>query len=304
MSYRISNWSEYNKNLINRGNIIFWFSEDAIKKWKSKKSKKHFGRPFLYSDDAIICALTLRYIYNLPLRALQGFLKSLVVMLKLSLPIPSYTQICRRSQKLKVNKKISRKNPTDIVFDASGFKVYGEGEWKVRTHGKDKRRIWKKLHIGICPDTHEIILQELTDSNVHDAKILPEFLKILPKKTQKILGDGIYDIENCYEAICEKYTEPIIPPRKNAKIGLHKHRDKAILEILGLGGDDIARSIWKKLKNYHRRSLVETAFYRIKTILGEKLKGRKMNSQKAELMIKLMIINKMNKLGMPKSYAI
>lgn len=304
MSYKIRNWNQYNKSLINRGSITFWFSKKAIKKWEEKKSKKHFGRPYIYSEDAIICALTLRSLYNLPLRALQGFMESLKFILKLSISIPSYTQICRRSQKLKIYKKISYKKPVDIVFDASGFKIYGEGEWKVRTHGKDKRRVWKKLHIGICPDTHEIIMQKLTDSNVHDTKILPEFLEVLPKSVERIFGDGIFDTKNCYEAIFKSDTEPIIPPRKNAKLGNHLLRDKAILEIKGLGGDEIARSIWKKITNYHKRSLVETAFYRVKTMLGEKLKGRKINSQKAEIMIKLMIINKMNSIGMPKSYKV
>ena len=134
MSYKIRNWSQYNKSLIKRGSITFWFSEDCIKKWKGGRKKGHFGRPFKYSDDAIICALTIRFIYHLPLRALEGFLKSLVAILKISISIPSYTQICRRSQNLKINKKISKKRPKDIVFDGSGFKIYGEGEWKVRTH--------------------------------------------------------------------------------------------------------------------------------------------------------------------------
>ncbi len=36
------------------------------------------GRPQKYSDDAIICALVIRSVYSLPLRALEGFLKPLI----------------------------------------------------------------------------------------------------------------------------------------------------------------------------------------------------------------------------------
>ena len=144
-SYRKSNWCQYNKSLINRGSITFWFSEDSIKNWKAKKDKKHFGRPFLYSDSAILAACTVRYVYNLPLRALEGFLNSIFSILRLPLSAPSYTQICRRAQLLPLPSQLkSKKLLTDLVFDASGLKVYGEGEWKIKTHGTSKRRGWRK----------------------------------------------------------------------------------------------------------------------------------------------------------------
>ena len=42
-----------------------------------------------------------------------------------------------------------------------------------------------------------------------------------------------------------------------------------MIEIIGLGGDQTARKLWKKLKNYHRRSLAETTMYRFKQLFGE-----------------------------------
>ena len=75
-SYQNGNWKQYNKSLINRGSITFWVSEDSLKKWGAKKDKKHFGRPCFYSDEAILTALTIRFIYHLPLRAMEGFLQS------------------------------------------------------------------------------------------------------------------------------------------------------------------------------------------------------------------------------------
>ena len=38
--------------------------------------------------------------------------------------------------------------PLHLAIDATGLKVRGEGEWKVRTHGKD-RLVWRKLHLGV-----------------------------------------------------------------------------------------------------------------------------------------------------------
>ncbi len=44
--------------------------------------------------------------------------------------------------------------------------MYGEGEWKVRQHGTSKRRTWKKLHLGMDPDSKEIIIADLTSNGI------------------------------------------------------------------------------------------------------------------------------------------
>ena len=80
-----------------------------------------------------------------------------------------------------------------------------------------------------------------------------------------------------------------------------KYSDEALFMIRGLGDDDEARRIWKKLIGYHRRSLVETAMYRFKTLMGNSLTSRKMVNQRAEVFAKCQAINRMNALGMPKS---
>lgn len=295
-------WSQYNKSLINRGSITFWMSKDSIKKWKAEKDKKHFGRPFLYSDDAILLAHTVRYVYNLPLRALEGFLNSLFLMLHLSLKSPCYTQICRRAKSLSLSSKLlSKKRITDVVFDASGFKVYGEGEWKVRTHGTSKRRNWRKIHIGIDPNTQEILLSELTENKGSDIDVAIELLKQLPS-IDNVYGDGLYDAERIYKIIWELGGTPKIPIKKNvlykrpSKPWL-KYRDNQLDIIRGFGGDEIARSLWKKLSGYHRRSLVETAFSRWKKLLGSVLKSKKMDNQIIESKIKCQILNKMRLAG-------
>jgi hypothetical protein len=45
------------------------------------------------------------------------------------------------------------------VIDSTGLKVFGEGEWKVRKHGKERRRIWRKLHLAVDSNTHELSVQ-------------------------------------------------------------------------------------------------------------------------------------------------
>ena len=297
-SYRNGNWKKYNKSLINRGSITFWMSKDSIKKWKAKKNKNHIGRPFSYSDEAILLIHTIRYVYNLPLRALEGFLNSLFVLLNLSIISPSYTQICRRAKKLLLSSKLSsKKKITDIVFDASGLKVYGEGEWKVRSHGISKRRKWAKIHIGIDPNTQEILCSELTENTTSDIDVT---IKLLDKFSSigDVYGDGLYDAERIYKAIWKLGGNAIIPIKKtvrykNPSKPWMKYRDDQLNIIKAFGGDDIARSLWKKLTMYHRRSLVETAFSRWKKLLGQSLSSRKMENKVIESQIKCKILNKM-----------
>jgi hypothetical protein len=308
--YRIKNWPKYNRSLIQRGSINFWFSEDAITKWKNINYTGEKGRPQEYSDDAILCALLIRTVYHLPLRALEGLLLSLVSLLGLSLEIPSYTQICRRAKYLgKTLKKLSSRRPHDIVFDSTGFKVYGEGEWKVKQHGASKRRTWRKLHLGMDPDSKEIIVAEVTGNSIGsgDGQIGKKLMRKAPKSAKRIFGDGAYDGTEFRQAVERNGAEAVIPPPRDAVIhpdtneeAIRKRND-AVSEIIGLGGDDRARRIWKILKNYHRRSLAETTMYRIKQLTGGNMRSREWERQCVEGYIKCLVINRMTSLGMPES---
>jgi hypothetical protein len=302
--YCIRNWKEYHKSLIKRGSITIWFSEDGIEKWLAKKEKGKQGHPFIYSNDAILIVLMIRAVFHLPLRALQGFLASLVMLMRITLPVPCYTQICRRAKSLgqELN-KFSKKNVTDLVIDSTGLKVYGEGEWKVRKHGYSKRRTWRKMHLAVCPDSNEIIFEILTENNVSDSDIYPKLLEVCPQTVERTYG--AYDTEGCYQASAKHGCIPIIPPQKNAIFHKNapqhmKRRNDSVLEILGLGGDEEARKLWKKLKGYHRRSLGETAMFRFKQLFGNNLRSRSIETQRAETKAKCEALNIMTKLGMPK----
>jgi len=73
-SYRVTNWSEYNKSLKQRGSLTIWLSEDFEKSWLAvEQNKKVRGRPFLYSDSCMKLILALRYLFKLALRQLTGF---------------------------------------------------------------------------------------------------------------------------------------------------------------------------------------------------------------------------------------
>ena len=89
--YRIRNWKEYSRSLVNRGSITFWFDENATQKWYSVERTGKPGRPETYSDDAIRCGLMIRAVFRTALRFLQGFVDSIIRILGLDLICPHYS---------------------------------------------------------------------------------------------------------------------------------------------------------------------------------------------------------------------
>jgi hypothetical protein len=304
--YKVRNWSEYNESLKKRGSISLWISEDAIKKWRSPKDPRFIGAPQQYSDDAILCMMALKVVYNIPYRQLVGFVLSLFALMRIVLKVPHFTTVAARAKLLgKHFKRLSRAVPTDLVLDSSGFKIYGEGEWTVRQHGKQKRRRWKKFHIGICPNTHEIIVTEVTELEIADCEVGPRLLKKAPRSVKRAVGDGAYDTWGCYKSAYAKGQKLIVPPREGAVFNegeepWHKMRNDAISEIIGLGNDEEGIKLWKRLVGYHDRSLVETAFSRFKGMFGPKLFSRNVDNQGVELNLKAHVMNMMTRQGMPR----
>lgn len=87
----------------------------------------------------------------------------------------------------------------------------------MKKHGTDgKRRVWRKLHLAVDTDTHEIFAAELTLSGVTDAEVLPNLLKQTRRSIKEISGDGAYDTRECHRAIRVKKAIPLIPPREGA----------------------------------------------------------------------------------------
>lgn len=156
--YRICNWSDYNRALVARGRLTLWFDEEAIAAWHHRDRSEGSGRPRVYSDTAIQCALVLRSVFHLSLRATQGFLASLVELRALDLPVPDYSTVSRRQGSLDLSLSVSSGDrPRHVVVDATGLKVYGDGEWNVRKPRAGRRPTWRRLHLGVDETTKEIV---------------------------------------------------------------------------------------------------------------------------------------------------
>jgi len=301
--YKIINWAEYNQALVNRGNFTLWISDEVVLQWQHENDAFKVGRPFVYSDLAIETLLALRELYRLTYRSTEGFANGLMGLMQVQVIIPDFTTVAKRAKTLCVALGASKvKSTVCLVVDRTGLKVYGEGEWKVRKYGWSKRRTWRKLHLAVNAETQEIEAEVLTDNATDDVSQVDALLEQAENSVVKFGGDGAYDKWKVYGSLAARSIEPVIPPRRDAKIKRHGNgklpalpRDVAIRGIRKLG-----RAEWKRQVGYHRRSLAETAMYRMKTLFGAYLKNRSDEGQKTEARVRCKILNHFTKLGMPK----
>ncbi len=100
-------------------------------------------------------------------RQTTGFVESLLRLIGLDWAVPDFSTLSRRQKTLKVNIPYrGSQGPLHLLIDnealsaigprtmPNGIKVEGEGEWNARKHGGPKRRVWRKIHIGIDEKKH------------------------------------------------------------------------------------------------------------------------------------------------------
>jgi transposase len=201
--------------------------------------------------------------------------------------------------------------------DSTGIKVEGEGEWHARKHGGPKRRVWRKIHLGIDEETLEIRAVEITGSHIGDAPVLPDLLGQIPANEQigSVTADGAYDTRKCHDAIADRGAHAVIPPRRNAK-PWKTITAGALAIVLGPMADNgsprnealraskyLGRAIWRRWSGYHRRSRVETKMHCVK-LLGQRLMARDFDRQVAELQVRIAVLNGYTALGIPVTEAV
>lgn len=305
--YKVRNWNAYDTALKQRGSITFWVNEEVIEQWRNQQKTGRKGASIYYSDVAIATMGTIQSVFHLPGRQAEGFLESLFMLMGIELAVPDHSTLSRRLTKLSVELPvIPHDKAVHVVVDSTGVKVYGEGEWKVRTHGVAKRRTWRKLHLGVDEGSGEILAAVVTTNDLADCEVLPDLLEQIDQPIEQVSGDGGYDTKGCYDTISQHGAKAIIPPRSNAKIQQHSNtqaqpypRDENLRRIHQVG-----RKQWKQENGYHRRSLSETAIFRLKTIFGGKLRRRFFDNQAVELFLQCAALNRMIQLGKPDSYKV
>jgi hypothetical protein len=113
-------------------------------------------------------------------------------------------------------------------------------------------------------------------------------------------ADDAYDGEPVYNAVAAGHPEAavIIPPRVTAVTGetTATQRDQHVATVAMHG-----RMGWQRCSGYNRRSLIEIAMFRYKTIIGRRLHAQTLPNQRTEAKTGCGALNWMTPLGMPAS---
>ena len=256
-TYKTRNWPAYNEALKRRGSLTIWF--DPAMTWEAAPTGKR-GRQPDYSDAAIQTCLTMKVLFGMALRQTTGFVESLLRLIGLDWAVPDFSTLSRRQKTLKVNiPYCGSDGPLHLLVDSTGIKVEGEGEWNARKHGGTKRRVWRKIHIGIDEKTLEIRAAEFTTSEIGDAPMLPELLDQIPpdQEIASVTADGAFDTRKCHDAIAARGAAAIIPPRKNAKPWKPDSAGAIARNEILRTSKRVGRTIWRRWSGYHRRSRAE-----------------------------------------------
>jgi hypothetical protein len=302
--YRVRNWAEYEAGLQKRGDLTVWLSDAALDAWRAAPSGKPGGQR-TYADLAIEAALTMGMVFHLPLRQTEGFIRSLVQLLELDLPIPDHTTLSRRLQKLNGIRvrRLPTGRPIHLLIDSTGLRIHVGHLRK-----PPKRRAWRKLHLAVDADTGEIVVSDLTGRRTADCARVPVLIEQIDDRVASISADGAYDAAAVYEAAQStgggRAVRVLIPPGRDAQLAPRpsaalEERNRNILSIRELG-----RREWHKRSGYSERAMVENAVFRYKTIIGRCMRSRALEGQRAEVQLASKILNRMTRLGMPESYRV
>jgi hypothetical protein len=233
------------------------------------------------------------------LRQTEGFVRSILSVMRAGLEAPDRTTLSRRSQGLDVALcAVPASEPLHLVVDSTGLSIVGEGEWAAAKHGGRGTRGWKKLHLGV-DRAGVIVAQALTEATVDDATVGIDLIGAAAGGVASVTADAAYDTVAFYEAASARQAQVVVPPTKTAKVSRRgprsRARDRTIAEVETLG-----RRHWKKASGYHRQARVENAFFRYKSSVGDGLRARSGGAQEVEARLACRVLDRMTALGRPE----
>lgn len=292
------NWSEYNANLVNRGRLTLFIDQNFADSWYvkyDKTSQRSRGGQAKHTDCAIVSLLSLRYVFKLPLRAMEEVARSLITMFGLDSDVPDYTTLSIKLRDIKIKlPPVCKDSGSGHIasLDSTGVKIHGQGEWNRKKHSQKDRRQWVKVHFIIDTKTMQILGVEATSDDVHDSEVFDQLITALPKNITKVIGDGAYDTLDSYKKSLEHGIDLVALPRSNAVVDptsklphiLQRNRSVEYYKQRGIYA-------WAQKYQYWDCNKSETTVSRFKTAFSGTLASRKPISQKNEIILKCKILN-------------
>jgi hypothetical protein len=306
--YRVTNWSEYDASLRQRGSLTVWFTDEAIQAWRAEPRTTPCGQRH-YSALAIGTALTMRMVFGLALRQTEGLIGSVIRLLRLDLAVPDHSTLNRRAKALEVRRlRRAGTGPLHLLVDSTGLKLGGAGEWLFEKPGTSRRRSWRKLHIGVDAASGKIVAVALTCKDIDDAAMADALLDQIADPIASFTADGGYDQDQVTQAVAERHPDAavIVPPRAGAVASASAEiaptqRDRHLRMIADRG-----HMAWQKASGYNLRAKVEASIRQASTrargykrVIGDALRSRTDRTEATEVALAAAALNRMLAFGRP-----
>ena len=262
--YQVTNWSEFDRSLVNRGNPTIWFDDVAIQQQWTPRAPAGRGNFGLNSESAMQARLTTKTSFQLPCRVTEGLINALMRACHFDLPMEDHMHVSRWVDQLSVKMLCQRsRGPMHAVPDSTGRKIFGEGEWAVSQPDGGKCHTWRKGHRAEDETSKGIVGIGVAMTAWGDSEILLDHVE---GKLGQVSTDGSYDSDG-FHAVSTKtgFASHHAVTRRCGHGRDDQHHDGIIqeTEAKGLDGE-------KNDSGYDRRSIVEKMIYRSKQ-LGDSL---------------------------------
>lgn len=305
--YGVTNWSQYNQSLKNRGKISLYFPKGDIAAQfinEEPYEKGISGRHTTYKQSYIEFIYILYRLFGWGLRQITGYIEDMWETQNLNLPVPSFGHLsdlfaivpmkiklfCRN-----IRRRIESGEEIDLIADSTGLRFGKASNWYETKYNKTcNNRPWKKLNISMdtSMNIHESIV---TDCNIPDIEVadqlIPDELNV-----RKFIADGGYYSIAKVEQLYQSGITPVIPPpshsvedQRNPKSWHNK-----IVQYIKTKGTVYA---FHKKYGYGQRDLAESQNSRIKRCIGHSLLTQRKSSQINEGKVIATIINLWNSFG-------
>lgn len=289
-------WNVYNDSWVRRGEILLDFSmRDGWDREVERMNAGRRGRPFTYPNSLIRLLASIRLLFHLPYRQLEGFTRGLSKYVE-GLMAPDCTTLDRRVNRLNFNlddSLVRSDEPVYIALDSTGIKVHKSGDW-IRRRFK-VRKGYLKVHVAVNVETRQIVALEVTREYVHDGTMLERLVEGSSRRVdvKGVIGDGAYDSRWNFNLLAERGIEPIIRVGRNAVKRLRgcPSRRRALTEQRENPDG------WRR--KYGLRWIAESAFSWIKRVFGEYVTAKKLENMVREITMKVFLYNLL--IGMAKT---
>lgn len=291
----IRNWTAYTLAQNNHKHFLLGKLKELLDEIEIKEPPSR-GRPQANLKE-ICFALALKSFTRLPSRRLHSELIE-VERSGLITHIPRYSTLMKYLATEEITTILEAlihlsANPaipveTDFASDSSGFSTSIFGRWFDARVGKEiDKRQFVKAHITIGVKTHIITSAMITPWNGADS---PQFEPMINQTAERfeireVSADAAYSSRNNLELVVTKGGAPFIPFKSN---------------VTGnQGGSKVWGDSYRLFKDkpqefgehYHKRSNVEATFNMIKRKFSPDLMAKTYQSQKNELLLKILCHN-------------